>query len=158
MQLFNDYVLIAKDFSIDQNDNMVSLFKLVDSFTFTFKEDEFKQAFKASPGEKNVLLPVTYIVATSWSSSEKVNKDLTYTITASFISPDGENLTSATQEVKLPKGSDRMRINFGVQGLPVKNSGKYKYMLEVKDAQGHSVQKGECFMNVVLDINKEEKE
>lgn len=155
MQVSNEFVLIAKDSTTDELDKMVSYFKLIDNFIFDFKEVEFKELFNAEIGEKSIIVPATYVVASSWRFDDKTSKDMTFTISASFVSPEDEVLTTAQQTINVPKGSDKMRVNFGVQGLPVKNSGRYFYNLEITGGSGKALAKGSCPLNVEINTIKD---
>lgn len=153
MQLSNDFVIISKDVSTDQMDSMVTIFKIIDNFQFTFRKQDFQQAFGVEPGKK-VVLPATYSIATSWSLPEKVAKDVPFSLKVTITDPQDIEINSIIQEAAIPKGNDKMRFNLNTQGLAVTSSGRYTVTVEASDSNGEFLTKGQCFVNVTLEIKE----
>lgn len=153
MQLQNEFIIISKDISTDANDSMVSIFKIIDTFTFGIKEEEYRQA-AARDADGRVFFPVAYVMATSWRSQRPAVKDTPFTIDIELIDPDGIQLNDVIQEAMIAKGNDRVRFNINTQGIPVTKSGQYQFNVKALDTNGKLLSKGEAVIKVELKIEK----
>lgn len=155
MLLTNDFVIIARDVTTDANDSMATIYKIIDNFIFDFRGEDFKKAFGVEVGTNPVLLPASYMLASSWSLDKITDKDYSFTVKASLHDSSDLLLTENSQEVTITKGMDRIRFNMGVQGLPVKESGRYTYKMQAVDSKGKTLASGSSFINVELKVIKD---
>lgn len=153
MQLQNEFVIISKDISTDANDSMVSIFKIIDNFTFGIKEAEYKTA-SSQNADGRVVFPATYVMATSWRSPRRAEKDTPFTLNIELLDPDGVKLSDMIQEAMIAKGNDRVRFNINTQGIPVTKSGQYQFKVKALDTNGKLLSEGETVIKVDLKIEK----
>lgn len=149
MNLTNDYVIISKDASVDANDQMVSINKIIDNLAFGFRKEEFDKAVASSQG-KPLAFPIAYSVASSWRSNRKVTKNFPFRLNVKLIDPDGVTLNENSQEAVMAEGNNIVRFNINIQGFPVTKPGVYKYILSAIDDAGKELAKGVSQINVDL--------
>lgn len=153
MHIINEYVMVVRDVSIDKNDGMVSLFKIIDNFSFGLKEESFKETFGES-FSKTVALPAVYTIATSWRLEKKAEKDIPLSLQMSIISPDGTEMNKSFQEAVIAKGTDHLRFNINTQGLPVRGPGYYHIRVAVLGAGSKKIAEGTAVVSVDLNVEK----
>jgi len=151
MNLTNDYIIIAKDASVDANDQMVSINKIIDNMTFGVRKEEFDKAVALSQG-KPIALPIAYTIASSWRSDRNVAKSFPFKLNVKLMDPDGVTLNENSQEAMMAEGNNAVRFNINVQGFPVTKPGTYKYVLSAVDDQGKELAKGATQVNVDLKV------
>jgi hypothetical protein len=132
MQMFNDFVILARDASTDEEEKSLSIFKIIDKFEFSVKSKEFKDAFGVEPTEK-VVLPAAFVLCSSWSLENNRKTELSFMLNTTIMSPSGDVLAENKQEVTIPALSNRIRFNVNTQGLPVSGSGRYTIKIEAVD-------------------------
>lgn len=136
LQLSNNYVILSRDASSDANDNMFSIFKIIDSINFNVaKEDaaNFKAAHAKDPS--NLMgVPVRYIMCTSWSTAKIVEKDIPVKLEYAISDPDGNVISTMLQEAVFPKANDVFRINIITEGIPYSQDGRYTILVKVLDS------------------------
>lgn len=127
---------MAREVSTDSSDNMNSIIKIIDKFSFNINQDDLDKN-EIILGQSQLALPANYAVATSWIFDEKLKKETPLTLKLNIVDPDGKQLGEGpTQEHKLPAGVDKINMNFNVQGLPVTKEGKYQLHAELQDSTG----------------------
>jgi hypothetical protein len=144
MQTFNNlYVIIARDVTTDAVDNMNSIIKIIDKFSFDIDSTEFATK-KIEVGSKPIGLPAAYYVATSWIFKEKLKKETFLIFKINIFDPEGRKLEGGPeQENLIPAGIDRFNMNFNIQGLPVTTEGRYRMEAEILSKDYKSLAKGE---------------
>jgi hypothetical protein len=150
----NLFVIIARDISTDARDQMTSIMKIVERFGFGYDPDQMKDQ-GVTLGEKPVVFPAKYDVATSWYLGEHLKTDTLLTFTLSVRDPKGRDLGGPSQEHMLPAGVDRANMNFGMEGLPVTEPGKYTLEVRILSKDGKELSSGEY--PFLVDIQKEKK-
>jgi hypothetical protein len=122
----NLYVIMARDITTDSTDNMSSIIKIIDRFTFNINKEELEKN-EITLGVQQIGLPANYSVATSWVLEDKLQKETFFNFKINISDPDGKQLgPGPEQENVLPAGIDRINMNFNVQGMPVTKPGRYK--------------------------------
>lgn len=154
MQISNDYLLLAKDASIDTKDNMVSIFKIMETMTFTFKKEEFKKVFNAEPGESAIAMPAEYAIVSAWRAPMILEKDFAFEVKTVLRGPDQKVLMEKTQAVIIQKSKDRIRLTISVRGLPVGKPGGYTYSQEATK-NGKLLDSRSYTLNVKLNVDKD---
>lgn len=146
----NLYTIIARDVTTDASDNMNSLIKIIDKFTFGINKEEFDKNAANLKGQP-IGFPANYSVATSWIFGAKLKKDTLLNFKISIVDPKGKQLEGGPeQENQLPTGIDKVNMNFNVQGMPVTIAGKYKILAEVFSKDGVLLARGEYPFEVEL--------
>jgi hypothetical protein len=151
MQVNNLYTLIARDVTTDASDQMNSIIKIIDNFNLEINKDEVKKMSGFELGEKPILFPITYFVATSWFLGERLKKETFLTIKMNIVGPSGDNYGGPSQEHLLPTNIDRININFRVDGLPVTAAGNYKLLTELISKDKKVLAKGEYPFKVAIE-------
>lgn len=113
------YVILVRDISVDAQDNMNSLLKIIDRFQFGMD----KKTLKKVNGPVNV--PASFSIASSWKFEEKLKVDEKVLLQFNLIDPSGKDLGGPSDEFVVPKGKDRININFNVNGLTITDEGPY---------------------------------
>jgi len=132
MQVFNDFVILAKDVSVDSKDNMLSIFKIVDKFNFALDSENYNKFVEESK-EKAVGMPAQYVMSSSWSLDKITKKNIDAVLVSKLIDPSGKELASSQNDIVFTAGSDRVRLNGAVEGIPVTQNGRYKVEVNVLD-------------------------
>lgn len=135
MTVKNLYLLMAREVVTDASDNMTSVIKIIDRFTFNLNREQLGRD-NVQLGKQQINLPAAYSIATSWLFDEKLKKDTFITFKAHIISPSGANLTTMDQENMLPAGINKANMNFNAQGLPIVDQGDYTLRVEVLSKAG----------------------
>lgn len=144
--LSNNFVIIARDASIDTNDNMVSIFKMFDQFAFGVNKSELEEAMKKQVAAVNI--PFSCVLCSSWSTDEVVEKNLKLTLEYSILDPEGDVISKGSQGVEIAKGSDTLRFNLNVEGFGYKGDGRYRYVLRALDDTGQELATGFAHLRV----------
>lgn len=147
INLINNFVVIARDSTIDQTDQTVSIFKIIDQLSFTVKKAEFGEARAASQG-KPISIPFSCVVCSSWALEDFADTDVELKIEYSIIDPEGGLVSSGMQEARISKGSDKLRFNMNIEGFAFNGNGKYTYLLKALDNSSKELASGETHLRV----------
>lgn len=126
MKISNDYVLLARDSSVDELDKMFSIFKIVDKFVFNV--DKMPQELKASV-DRRIIFPINYVISSGWCIDD-VHEDLSLEMHIRLLDPDNKQLNEVLQVVTVQSPDDKLRFNINAQGLPCSKSGQYRFIIE----------------------------
>jgi hypothetical protein len=139
----NLYLIMAREVSTDSADNMNSIIKVIDKFSFNINQDDLDKN-EITLGSQQLSLPATYAVATSWVFAEKLKGETALTLRLNIADPEGKTLGEGpSQNHALPPGVDKINMNFNVQGLPVTKEGRYRLHAELLTKAGKSLAKSE---------------
>lgn len=145
--LTNNFVIIARDSTIDSNDQMVSIFKIIDQFSFSVKKSEFDVALSAANG-KPVSIPFACVLCTSWAMDDITSRDIKLTLRYSILAPNGEGISIGDQDVQIGKGSDALRFNLNISGFPYVGDGRYTYVFKALDDNSKELASGFTYLRV----------
>lgn len=154
LKIRNLYVVIARDVSTDAVDQMNSIMKIIDRFGFGYDPSKMKEQ-GMTLGEKPILFPAKYVIATSWYFGDLLKSDTFLTFGVSVKDPDGQDFGGPTQEHLLPIGIDRINMNFSMEGLPVTKAGTYTLTVTVLAKDGKKLVDAEYPFSV--DITEEKQ-
>lgn len=149
LKIRNLYVVLARDISTDVADQMNSIIKIIDRFGFGYDPTKMKEQ-GMTLGEKPILFPAKYAIATSWYFGELLKSDTFLTFGVSVKDPDGQDFGGPTQEHLLPVGIDRINMNFSMEGLPVTKAGTYTLAVTVSAKDGKKLANAEYPFSVEL--------
>lgn len=133
MNASNNYVLLAKEIITDAADNMVSIIKIIEKFTFGIDPVQLRTMVG------QIVVPVAFSIGTSWQFQEPLQKDTLIIAKFSFIDPSGKNLGGQEKEHSIPKNFQKINVNFNHQGLPVTASGQYLLHVELLTVSGNKL-------------------
>lgn len=150
----NLYVVISRDISTDAVDQMNSIMKIIDRFGFSYNAKEMKKQ-GITLGEKPILFPAKYAVATSWYFGGALKKDTFLMFMVNIKDFNGESFGGPAQEHLIPAGIDRINMNFNVEGLPVSKAGKYTLEVIVQSKDGKKLAEGAYPFTVELAEEKD---
>lgn len=150
-QLFNDFVIIAKDASTDINDGMTTLYKLVDKFEFAVN-NKFYEDISKKESDNKIVLPAAYTIATSWSLNEIAQQEIPFQVKISLISPSGKVINDIVQDALIAKGKDKLRLNINTNGIPVNESGRYIFRVSALDKNNKTLATRDCGLQVKIKI------
>lgn len=153
LNLSNNYVILSRDASSDSNDQMFSIFKIIDSINFNVAKEEAAQFKEARAKDASLVMGVNvrYVVCTAWGLPEIADKDMPVKFEISIIDPKGNVLSAQMQETVFPKGNDVFRFNIVTEGFPYTEDGKYLVSVRVLDS--NSKELSEASTRVRLMIN-----
>jgi hypothetical protein len=149
MKLTNEYLIIAKDASVDANDQTVTLYKIIDNFTFGYKQKEFDAMRKANP-DQPIMFPVAHTIASSWKIERPAGTNVPFSIHTKLVDPEERTLSENSQEAFIAKDNDKVHFNINTQAMPVTLSGKYRYDVSAVDDSGKEMARGSILFNVIL--------
>ena len=132
MRVYNDFVILARDVSVDSQDKMLSIFKIVDKFNFSLDPDNYKK-FLEEIKDKTASLPAHFVTSSSWSLDSPTKNDLRAILESKIVDPTGKELGRSRNEMVFIAGSDRVRLNGVIEAVPVTSNGRYKIELSVLD-------------------------
>lgn len=138
----NLYTLIAREITTDAADNMNSIIKIIEKFTFGIDRERLKKD-GIQLGRQPIALPASYSIGTSWLFDEKLKQDILVTLKVRIIDPGGKDLDGPEQEHMVPTGINKINLNFNAQGLPVTNEGAYTLRAEILLKNGKLLAYGE---------------
>ncbi len=136
LKLSNNYIIISRDASADSNDQMFSIFKIIDSINFNTPKNEADQFKAARTQEPHTAMGINvrYVVCTSWSLPEITEKDIPVKFELTITDPQGNQLLAQLQEAVFPKGNDVFRFNIVTEGFPYTEDGKYMVAVKMLDS------------------------
>lgn len=154
LKLSNNYILLSRDASSDSNDNMFSIFKIIDSINFNVPKEEAAKFKKAHTEDASNLMgvPVRYIMCTSWSIDEMAEKDIPVKLEYSILDPSGKPISTMLQEAVFPKSNDVFRINIVTEGIPYSQDGKYKVHVKVLDSNSSVLCEASTRVRITMNI------
>ena len=120
MKVSNVFLLISRDVSVDSEDKMMSILKIIDRFN---SEVTTKSEKSAKP--EAVIIPLKFAIVSSWMFEEKIKKPQNIEIRMDIVDNDGKSMGGPTSLVEFPKDTLRFNLNFNVDGLKVTQSGGY---------------------------------
>lgn len=151
MQPKNIYILAAREITTDAADQMNSIIKIIDNFGADIPITELNRN-NVVLGEKPLIIPVGYAIATSWDLGKPLQKDTVLTVQLDIVNPEGKSLGGPSQEHSVPSGIDKVNINFSLQGFPFTTAGTYKIISKLKDSNKKTLAKGEYSVKANVNV------
>lgn len=156
MQVYNDFVIISRDVSIDANDNMLSIVKIIDKFNFELELEQFRQFNEAIKRGEVGAFPMNYVVTSSWSLDTPLKKPSTIEVLMRILDSTGKQLGEMKHETSFAAGTDRLRINAQTDSIVVNGSGRYQLeVVIVNKADNKELASNKT--NFVVDIKERDK-
>lgn len=152
MKVTKDFILLARSISSDENDKSLSIFKIIDKFSFRLNEEQLKELASKKPGSEQTIFPVSYFLVSSWLIKDSDNTDKSFEVDVQLIDPKGKTIYKHSRPMTVPAKSTRVRVNMNIQGLGYTVSGEYKYKVTLKD-DGRDI--GEEIYEFPIDIELE---
>jgi hypothetical protein len=132
---------MAREVSTDAADKMNSIIKIIDKFTFGVNRAQLKAEQEKLEGQQ-IAMPATYTIATSWHLGEKLKKDTFMTFKTEILDPHHRSLGGPEQEHLLPAGTDKVNMNFNMQGVPITEEGHYVLKAQLVSKEGKTLVSG----------------
>jgi hypothetical protein len=145
----NLYVIIARDISVDSTDQMNSIMKIIDKFTFGYQPEKLAEQ-GITLGEKTIVFPAKYSVATSWHFGDVLKQDTPLVFRIEVLDPKNKSFDGPSHEYIAPTGVDKVNINFNMEGMPVTVPGKYRLVARAQSKTGEEIAKSEYPFSVEL--------
>lgn len=152
MQFNNDFILLARDVSVDAKDNMLSIFKLIDKFEYKLAPEEYKK-FITETKSKVANLPAVYVLSSSWSIDKPASKETKVILETKVIDPSSKELGKSRNDIVFAPGNDKVRLNGNIEGIPVTRSGRYTVEQSLIDPDTNKVL---CSNRTAYRVNVEE--
>ncbi len=129
MSISNSLLLLARDVTVDANDKMMTVIKIIDNFNGNVNT-------KSEDGEKpdEVVIPVNFAIVSSWSYDEKQVEPTSLTIKTNIADANEQDLGGPEQTIELPAGIQKFNLNFPIQGLKATGSGTYVLTAQLLDS------------------------
>jgi len=124
MKAFNDFILIAKDSSIDSSDKMMSIFKVIDKFEFKLPTEAYKP-IKNKKDNEITILAIPYVIASAWRLNESVKKDFIAQIRLRLMDPNGMMIGSSLDDVTFNAGVKKIKFSGATTQLAYTINGSY---------------------------------
>jgi len=120
----NLFVIMAKDATTDANDNLLTIFKIIEKFTADLNVEGIKDE-KFERDKSTVMLPSHFVIVSSWYLGEKFNIEKPLRLEIDVIDPEGQVLKGPRQEFNLDKQLEKLNMNMNLNSIPVTMSGDY---------------------------------
>lgn len=126
MKLVNNFLLLARDVTVDSTDQMMSIIKIIDIINGNIET-------KSKKGEKpdEVIIPVKFSLVSSWSFDKKLEESKTIRLKVNFADHNEKDFGGPEQDIQLPKDTQRFNLNFGIDGLRASESGVYTVTAQI---------------------------
>ncbi|MBP6993841.1 hypothetical protein KBB12_01195 [Candidatus Woesebacteria bacterium] len=130
-QLVNhNWSIIAGNAVVDATTNNLSIFDIIEEFTFTLPK-------KIAEQNARINIPAVLKVVSLWTrAQDKLNNELSVSIKTEYISPKGEVLLSNENLLTFPPMKERMRSILTVNGLQASGPGRYYVSIYKKEIGG----------------------
>ncbi len=156
-KLNNQFILLARDNTIDSNDSMQSISKIIDIFTFNVVREDFKAQLSSSPINALELNAGSFVLLTNWRFVEQTNKPFSGTFTISIVSPDGHSIVGEAIPFEVPADQVGYNLNANLQSLPISVSGDYSIVVSIKNSSGKQISSASYTFTVnIFDSNTKE--
>jgi hypothetical protein len=153
MKVTNIYTLTARDISTDATDKMSSIIKIIDRFHAEIASKDLPDS-GTSLQPKPILLPIGYIIGTSWQFDSQLKSAKQLKIRVNLHDPKGVNLGGPEQEHQIPEGVDKINLNFSMQGFPYTKNGAYQFHAELLDDKDTTLAEGTYIVKAEVDIRE----
>lgn len=150
MHIINEYVLLSRDIALDEVDKMFSIFKIIDRFIFNIDLENAPESIKSIPLGEKILLPISYVITTSWSTDKEITEDALYLMKVGIVDPRGTQISELEQSVPIRAGGDKFRFNITLQSLPCTVSGQYQCIAKLCNESGKVMAEGAYRFKVEL--------
>lgn len=156
LNLTNNYVILSRDASSDSNDQMFSIFKIIDSINFNATKPEVAQLKEVRAKDSTAAMGVNvrYVVCSSWSLPEITDKDIPVKFEYAVVDPSGTVLSAQMQEAVFPKGNDIFRFNIVTEGFPYTEDGKYSVKVKILDSDSKQLGEGLAQVRLVMNVQE----
>jgi hypothetical protein len=129
--------------SVDQTSQNISLFSVFEQLNLKGADIESQR----KPGTK-ILVPVNFQLVTLL---RKIGKgSFEGSIKTEILSPEGDTLATAENEIKFEAEKDRWRFLASFPGMPITTQGYYEFKVSLKAAGGQYDEKATIPLQVVF--------
>lgn len=118
--------ILCQNSLIDTDTNNLSINNVLEQLVVSVQQKDMK-------ANGNVNIPLIYEVVNFWVKEDK-EKLVKAEVLIEFTDPKGLILKSFPQNVEMPLNINRFRTRFKVQGMSLTISGKYKFVVKVKES------------------------
>ncbi len=147
----NIYTTISRDVTVDANDRMTTLHKLIDFFNISYSKAELDKN-NNTVGKDPILFENLdkFVISTSWKIDKLLTEDTEVKLRINIISPKGVELGGPEQSQVVPKNNNRFSLNFVLSSLPVINQGEYELRVSLLSTTGEILAVGSYDFNINL--------
>lgn len=161
MKLKHIWSVLCKESTINQDDNVISLYGVLEELNITLTPMKGSEA--SLPEKVGIPIPINYEIVSMWIKNNKkdiVKAEIEYTL----ISPTGKELLKTIQNAEIPETSRRFRSRMKISGIQVEKEGDYNFRVRIKE-QGSNIFKTVCELPLEIkiqlgkpqDVNLEDK-
>src|SRR5205809_999186 len=126
--------ILSKKSVIDSMTNNISIMDVID-------EVKVDLTLPKNLGEiKNIGIPVEFEITSLWYR-ETPNDELPFYFRIEFYDPSGNILNVFESPIAFQKDKKRLRSQSKIQGLPINDSGVYKFIINFKEKDTENYQK-----------------
>lgn len=134
----NIYLVIAKEVSTDNNDNMNSIIKIIDNFKTIIDEEKYNKDIKENANGV-LAIPIEYSIASSWYLEKKTSKNTKVKLEYKTLDPNKKELGGITVDYEVPEGVKKFTININLRTLPVTLEGEYGVSAKLLSAKNEEL-------------------
>lgn len=118
--------ILSKKSIIDSTSNILSILEVVDEFKVDITLP------KNLNETKNIVIPIELELTSLWYRNDPVG-EYPFDFRVELYDPSGKKTNSFENVLIFPKDKKRLRSQSKMQGLPVNDSGVYKFTIGFKD-------------------------
>lgn len=156
MKAKNIYLVIAKEVSTDNNDNMNSIIKIIDNFNTVIDKKEYEKKTQEN-ADSVFAIPVEYSIASSWRLEDKVSKKTGVKVEFKTLDPNKKELGGITVDYEVPEAIKKFTINVNIRSLPATIEGEYSVVAKLLSGKGEEIAKSEYSYEVNFKWQSKEK-
>jgi hypothetical protein len=128
MNIKHVWTVLCRESLINQEDNILSLFGVIEEVTVTMPPINNVP----TPPPDKINLPINYEIVNLWSREEDDEEEKA-TLEIAQLNPKGEELNKITQELVFPANVKRLRSRTKVSGLTIQGRGNYSFRVRIKE-------------------------
>lgn len=146
MKLKHVWSVLCKESTINQDDNVISLYGVLEELNITLTP--MKGSVAGLPVKASI--PINYEIVSMWlknNKKDKVKAEIEY----AFVNLDGRELFKTVQTVEIPMASRRFRSRMKISGIQVEREGEYSFRVRIKEL-GSDIFKTVCELPLEIKI------
>jgi len=133
VKVSSKFILVAKDSTVDANDNMLSISKVIDNFNFELDIKEFQRTISSSENGTVGIQVTPFVLITSWHFDKKLDEEYPVVLKINIIAPGNKIHTGEKLRFTIPRGLDNINLNVNFSDLPVSSSGNHEFQATLYD-------------------------
>lgn len=143
MKITHIWSVLCKESVINQDDNLLSMFGVLEELKVGISLDKDKTSIP------QITIPINYEIVSLWVRENKEGSEIA-DLEFRLFDPGKKELSKIVQRIEFPTNVKRFRSRMKVQGLPITKEGEYIFKLSIKEQNAN---KFELVAMLPLDVS-----